>query len=947
MKRIVIAGVLLASSILCHSQDNVGQAKELLNGGCKGEMIQVDALSRYFVAKLTPNERAQLTASLEKEYTSFSTQAYKKALKRYNLEKINANVAKVAAEANKVKWELIGDVGNSVKYVPMKQGKLLMQTAAFVGKKTMEYGLDYIKSQVDDARRKSLDGLLYNLRKEHRDYMTKVEKAKYLTDDQFLDLVFKSTEANQEFYDQLQPDDRSSFVKYMNDELRDAIHRSEVRSLGRDRRMARNLAENANIIRKVEAGIKKDVQQTVDNLNELKESQDIIREQLAVLTEEHALNSRDMQFVKEFLYGKMDSNEKLGAIDEGMLNHLPIEEKEKEIAKLKLIAAREQFVQTSKKYLNDAQNVLSIAQNLGLKHDFLEKAQKGVDILNGGVAVITQFHSGDILGGMATLTGIFGSKSDPVQAKLQMITDQLNGIMEAQMVLSAQVEQVQKGINHLVAGQEILLKNLQTFAENVNEGLNTIFGKINKVHIDVLINRSLIHEYLSERDFDAITSFIKHEKYSLNVLKENDPDFITITEKILKPHISQLKDFETSVYKAFRVNRKQEKAELDKSGKLFEIPSEFKLISSGSQDDPLLVRNEKFVHDLLRLDSLFTSYARTKPNASPAEMYIGLIMPMYNVMDLMKKNSISLTQKIASDEQVQEIVNFLHCDMTYPYKSSTNNNYLEPTYLLEVVDAMINFHYLYRYLDERVERRINVEEIVKGESAYPSKDFLLYRARFLINIGIAQQIMLSGDVLIPYMYEMLNKGVALPPDSLDTDTSRIQRLCIRILGSNDLVRYNFIKYFVNMRLRELRRPDLNYSLGLRDTDLKFMKNVLLVEDSVDWVNPNGVKQLEVRYLSLADSTERRIWSYAIPSELGKRYFPLPSASDSLDCRLLTELRQGSLAYTNALTPLLEYKDYLDAEIARMEYYKKASVQEKIALNKLLFYHQLSEFKPEK
>src|SRR5206468_1367089 len=143
-------------------------------------------------------------------------------------------------------------------------------------------------------------------------------------------------------------------------------------------------------------------------------------------------------------------SDKLRAIDQGFLNKLPPAEQTKEREKIEQLKAQQDFISSSKEYLGDAQNVLSIANNLGISSPILDKAQEAVNIANVGIEAFSAFASGNYLGAVASLTSLFGKKTDPVMEKLGMMDKKLDKILQNQQIMMAQLDQIQKGIDQLL-----------------------------------------------------------------------------------------------------------------------------------------------------------------------------------------------------------------------------------------------------------------------------------------------------------------------------------------------------------------------------------------------------------------------------------------------------------------------------------------------------------------
>jgi L-rhamnose mutarotase len=938
--------LLLLASLASLAQTPIEIASSLKTGGCNGNIVQVDNQAVELRNSLSPEERVKVRSDLEKEYETFYKNAYNKSFKVYETEKQKANIAKIALEANKVKWEAIGEIADDfIKMDPDPESHTVLKAMSFAGSKALDYTTDFLKDQVDEARRKSLNGLLYNVRKEHADLIDKVRNNPNIDQQTAINLLFSSNEANEQFYEGLDEKDRELFVKHMHDELKASIRAAELDNLGRDQALAGQIMANQKQMTDITNGLRKDLERTNNNIASLQNSQARMQQNLESLTSRVDLNSRDLDFIKDYLYGKMSAGDKLHAINEGWLKNLPPNEIAKETAKLELIKAREEFVATSKEYLSDAQNVLSIANNLGIKSDLLDKAQEGVNILGTGLEAFTQFSSGNILGGVASLTSLFGKKTDPVMEKLKVMDKKLDAILENQEAMKQQLIQIQEGVNKLIQGQQLLYETMIAISEKMDQQYNSLYSELHEVHLDVLYIRDQVHYYASEQKLQTIHSFVESNRKTLDVLNDSTPSFAA-SQEIMRPDFSQFQNFEETLYGVFNPTRIQRKTTLETRKQIFALPRDFKITEFITDDEKWADGTQKDIHkqmvaDMMRMDSLFYYFLKDHNALRSIQYYTSLLAPFERVDMLDKKNSVTVPEQLKTNEQLQEILNFLDCDITSAYKTERQNNYLEPRYLMDAVDNLINYHYLYNFRNEEGKKLLE-PEFINGLSIYPDKQPILKNARFLLNICIAQQVLLSGDLLIPYIYEKLNNGIGYPPFDDKSEKAKIQRLCMRILEYNDLARYNFGKYFTTRRLRELKRNITNYSIALRSEDVKLLQLALQVTDKVDWANPGDSKQLKLISRPDPRDEKNKIWCFVIEGPLGEKYFPLPSATDHLDKLVLDELQSSRMLHTNAVSELSKYKDYIDRELSKMEYIKKAKPDEKVAMNKLILLSNLSE-----
>ena len=144
----------------------------------------------------------------------------------------------------------------------------------------------------------------------------------------------------------------------------------------------------------------------------------------------------------DFMLARMNPDEKLNALQTGVMDNIlkcsaanrncsKNDEDElrslykKKFEKEKRIADGLNTIATVTGNLN---SILKIADDLGL--DIPDEIFTAMEILNAGVGAAMKFFKGDILGGIAVLTGLISGKKDPQQQMMEFMSDNFNQINE-------------------------------------------------------------------------------------------------------------------------------------------------------------------------------------------------------------------------------------------------------------------------------------------------------------------------------------------------------------------------------------------------------------------------------------------------------------------------------------------------------------------------------------
>lgn len=229
---------------------------------------------------------------------------------------------------------------------------------------------------------------------------------------------------------------------------------------------------------------------TQKSLESIAQAQQSITRQIESLTMESQLQgsklqemSDDISFIKEFAFSRMTAREQLNAFKrEAMKAEMTAEIR----SKIALLEDKVAFEEGYKSYYQGAQNLLTIASNLGVNAGTLKGIAEGiekVDRLKNGIENIVQ---GQYLAGVASLSGLFGGRSAE-DAKHKEILQKLNLVLENQKIISDQIAQ----------SFELQMEALGKLSNQIRLSTELLYSKMDKVHSDVLTNRIILNQILS------------------------------------------------------------------------------------------------------------------------------------------------------------------------------------------------------------------------------------------------------------------------------------------------------------------------------------------------------------------------------------------------------------------------------------------------------------------
>jgi len=241
-------------------------------------------------------------------------------------------------------------------------------------------------------------------------------------------------------------------------------------------------------------------------------------------------HGNELAFLSDFAFSQMSAAQKTDALENGFMSKR-FEGKEdvkaQLISQFKKEALVQKHVGNLKSFAQDLAGVNQIAQNLGVESKSLSAAVS----YSSAVATAAQaFTTGNWIGGLAAITGVFGKKRPDPDAERFRI---LMGYLEDQFA------EVNEKLNILIEGQKQLFQGLTQLSEQMTRQNEILEQRIDRIAFDVknildLTRMSVWKEWracyavYSEAHRKEIGSPYGGLKYSY----KQDGDFATIDEII-------------------------------------------------------------------------------------------------------------------------------------------------------------------------------------------------------------------------------------------------------------------------------------------------------------------------------------------------------------------------------------------------------------------------------
>lgn len=424
-------------------------------------------------------------------------------------------------------------------------------------------------------------------------------------------------------------------------------------------------------------------------------------------------NTADIEYLKLTMYSNLSSEQKLMWIKSNFLN-LPEDERKFQELKLMEVMINQERINLARDvsdYCQLASAAFSFLEAAGIKDPNVKKLTKAANYAAQGTEVAMSFLTGNYISAINGLGGmLFGRKNNPNQQILNMLVEQdkkLNQIIDMQIQTLKMLDQINKNLVELIKRQEFF------FNEILNELYDIKYGL--KISLD--LQREITGEPL-KLGSDFLNDFLR------------------------LPSLSEKIEYWKSFPDVFnRVNTGL--GTLSSPGR---ISPYFHLAYSESANGNIKFRNDFF--DPLRAD-----YFKVYPELAGSHKFSAFLSAY-------SPDYVSLKEKIKYAKYSKNVLPV--------FKGDEFEWLLDSKNIIEFSEVLMQFGRLRIFADEEetLQRMKEPHKILIASNHSQVKlwnDKTVQQLRFankIIDIAIAQQQLLSGDLLIPhYVSEIANSEI--------------------------------------------------------------------------------------------------------------------------------------------------------------------------------------------
>ncbi|WP_415879180.1 hypothetical protein [Methylomonas sp. TEB] len=243
----------------------------------------------------------------------------------------------------------------------------------------------------------------------------------------------------------------------------------------------------------MDANLKKFREESIERFQNIEDKTDAVlestkssSEQLAKLRELTQGNLRAIQTLTDISYLGWSTDQKLAAVKAGQFPELDDEAREKLIGSLEADKRREKAIGDLQLVSRDIGSLTTLAGNLGMPPIVV----KGLSSANTATSALIKFNSGDVLGAVASLSGLFGGQKSDLGAERhkQLMT-----------YLATQFGEVNKRLERIQKLQEDTLVAITDLSKLMSYFRNEVHQQLSFIENVVLRNDAMLGELIREK----------------------------------------------------------------------------------------------------------------------------------------------------------------------------------------------------------------------------------------------------------------------------------------------------------------------------------------------------------------------------------------------------------------------------------------------------------------
>jgi hypothetical protein len=503
-------------------------------------------------------------------------------------------------------------------------------------------------------------------------------------------------------------------------------------------------------------------------------SEEIIREQKEIeesqnITNSHLLNLEgDADFIKEVLFGKLTPSQQLEAIKSG---HFPDKNTPKNLLKLELTSKLENFGKKTSEYVNNAQQLVLLAENLGVSAGTL----KEVSAVANAFEVFSQASLSIVAAGGPTSPMGYVAAANIVFAAFSH-----HGSESANEQMMKAIEAVQHEVR---AAKREIIQEVKDFRQDMAERLNTLLAGQQEIKSQLVD--------LERGQYDILSAVAQLDERVEKITKSNSEFFVVlldklesvkdslfvITELVRSLNLRELEGLSSFSYqlKKYRalgtyLGTYKDKLDFFKDG----VPTDWKEGFIG-------ITNVLAPHSPREINAVFSQAATVTFDAfdqrASDDFVKKVAFPIFQFIkerisesDIARKrfhNLLKPSLTITELETFFGVFDFADVDSAPSIENWGRliNPYLSKKIAMELLD-FVPFYELIENIDADELKLLPLDSLGKPRRSTARGHSVLTKMKYILDVAISQQAALVGDAILPELEYVFLSGKAIGELSL-------------------------------------------------------------------------------------------------------------------------------------------------------------------------------------
>lgn len=580
--------------------------------------------------------------------------------------------------------------------------------------------------------------------------------------------------------------------------------------------------------------LNKNIKTASDNLQKLekkvKDNTEDIRKNAAATAENSKKirqNEKRLNYIEGFIYGQMNPQEQLEALDNGFFNELPPEERKelRDTAELKKFIA-----QDIGKYAQGASAALALADSIngitGNRIPIPDEVRIGVaassHLVELGLSLIPPANYIGAMNAVTQLVGLGSKQVDVGAARHEQVMQTLGQLLQ--------------GEQQIIDNQGVLLKNSEYLIKYMDQLSDTQIAMFNRlIKIEEAINVVLLSQE------DILKKLVEMDRKIENHYRAMMEQFALLSHQISLGHFNMYYGFNKEVVNLYQeVEAIYQAPGFSKTKNCFSDYASLKSFFRGQTKRNLqaglpTLRNVMYItpggltDSVFRLNSMeaeatwisnFLSVYRDfwdiigdlTPSSDYA--YFSGLFPAENISQLKKKLDLF-------KNPLEDLLPPRHFQLLKGGDAGIGNptalQLLKEPYSFKIVNDLtiftIRFHFIFDVCHEDTLELMPIDLITKATDSSKDGQSLLERAIIRLDLLIIQQTLRTGDCFLPTFFEIWREGPA------HAKYEKLKSLFER----DQLLARNFLMYALREEISKYDPHYFRYTVALKskvDRDLK-------------------------------------------------------------------------------------------------------------------------------